>query len=167
MEPVALTVDMDDRHVMREAVEYRGGEDLIVRKDLRQVAHMLVRGEEHGPAFVTRRDETEEEIRLYAVQRTEADFADDQQAAIEVAPRPQACGQGRRISLEYVHQIVEHEIREAGAVFDPRNTRGRRQVTFPDPQRPKKEDVGLLAQVRTLNLPRFRRDKCVEKSGRD
>ena len=80
---------------MQQAVEDRGGEDLVARKDLRPVAHVFVRREQHRAAFVARRDESEEEIRLNAVERTEADFVDDQQAAIEVAPRPQARGRDR------------------------------------------------------------------------
>ena len=36
-EPVALAVDVDDRHVMQQAVEDRGGEALVARNDLRWV----------------------------------------------------------------------------------------------------------------------------------
>jgi hypothetical protein len=70
---------------MQQAVEDHGGEHLVARKDLRRVAHVFVRCAQHRAAFVARRGESEEEIRLDAVRRTEADFVDDQQAAIEVA----------------------------------------------------------------------------------
>jgi hypothetical protein len=95
-----------------------------------QSLHVLVRGEQHRAAFVARRDESEEEIRFDAVERTEADFVDDQQAAIGVAPRPQARGRGRRIGRQDVHQIVEHEVRDAEPVLDRGDAEGGRQVAF-------------------------------------
>ncbi len=131
-EPIALAVDVHDRDVVQQAIQNGGGQDLIPRKDLRPVAHMLVGREQHRAAFVARRDQAKEEIGLHAVERSEVDFIDDQEAAIEVAPRAQARGRRGRIGFQDMHQIVEHDVRDAEAVLDRRDAEGRRQVTFLD-----------------------------------
>ena len=41
-EPVAAAVDMDDVHVVKQAIEDGGGQDLVAREGLGPVAHMLV-----------------------------------------------------------------------------------------------------------------------------
>lgn len=90
LKPVALTVDVSNRHVMQQVTEDRGREDLVARQDLQPVAHVFVRRERHRGAFLARRDESEQKIRLDTVEGTEADFVDNQQKAIEVAPHAQA-----------------------------------------------------------------------------
>lgn len=85
-EPVALAIDVDDGHVMEQAVEDRRGQDLIASEDLGPVADMFVGGEQDRAAFVPRGHEAKEEIRFHAVQRAEADLVDDEQATIDVPP---------------------------------------------------------------------------------
>ena len=84
-EPVAAAVDVDDVYVVRQAVEDRGGEDLVADEDLGPVAHVLVGGEDDRALLVARAHEAEEEVGLPAVEGPEARFVDDGQRAVQVA----------------------------------------------------------------------------------
>jgi hypothetical protein len=106
-EPVAAPVDVDDVHVMEEAVEDRGGEDLVTREDLRPVAHVFVRGQDDRSALAACADQPEEEVGLMPVERAEADLIDDQKRAVEVAFRLQPGRRDGGIGLERMQQVVE------------------------------------------------------------
>ena len=75
-QPVAAAVDVDDVHVMQEAVEDGSGQDLVAREDLRPVAHVLVGGQDDRALLVAGRDEAKEEIGLLPVQGPEPDLVD-------------------------------------------------------------------------------------------
>jgi hypothetical protein len=70
---------VDDVHVVQEAVEDGGGEDLVAGEDLGPVADVLVRGEDDRAFLVAGADQSEEEIRFLSVQGTEADLVDDKE----------------------------------------------------------------------------------------
>ena len=78
-EPVATPVDEDDVDVVQQSVEDCGGQDLIIGEDVGPVPDVLVRGQDDGALLVACADESEEEIRLLAVERPEADLVNDQQ----------------------------------------------------------------------------------------
>ena len=75
-EPVAAAVDVDDVYVAQQAVEDRGGEDLVAGEDLGPVAHVLVGGEADRALLVARAHEAEEEVGLLAVEGPEAHFVE-------------------------------------------------------------------------------------------
>ena len=77
-EPIAPPVDVDDMHVVQEAVEDRGGEDLVTCEDLWPVAHVLVRGQDDGALLVPGAHEPEEQVGLLL----EARSLDELQAVI-------------------------------------------------------------------------------------
>ena len=74
---VAAAVDVDDVHVVKEAVEDRRGEDFVAGEDLGPVPDVLVGSEDDRALLVAGADETEEEIGFVPVERAEADFVDD------------------------------------------------------------------------------------------
>ena len=94
---VAATVDEDDVDVVQQAIEDRGGEDLIAGEDLRPVAHVLVRGEDDRAFLVARAHQAEEEVGPLAVEGPEADLVDDQQRAVEVALGLESAGRDRGV----------------------------------------------------------------------
>lgn len=49
-EAVGAAVDVDDVHVVEQAVEDGGGEDFVAGEDLGPVAHVLVGGQDDGCA---------------------------------------------------------------------------------------------------------------------
>jgi len=81
-EPVAAAINVQHLHMMQQPIENRGGEDLIIGKDRRPIAHVLVRGQDDAAPFIARRHQAEAEIGLRPVQRPEADFIDDEECPI-------------------------------------------------------------------------------------
>lgn len=115
--PVAPAVDVDDVHVVQQAVEDRSGQDLVAREDLRPVPDVLVRGQHDRATLVTRGHEAEEEVRLVSVQRPEADFVDDQERCVEIALGFEPGRRDRRIGSQHVHQVIQHVVLRAEAVL--------------------------------------------------
>ena len=118
---------------------------------------MLVGCEQDRAPLVAGRDEPEEQVGLHAVQGPKVDFVDDEQAAVEVPPRAQARRRGRRLHLQHVHQIVEHDVGDTESVLDGIDPERRRQVRLSNTRRPERQHVGLLVQVLTgrqeIDLP--------------
>jgi len=67
---VASSVDVDEVHMVQEPVEDRGGQDLVAREDLGPVPDVLVARHHDGALLVACAHQTEEEIRLVAVERS-------------------------------------------------------------------------------------------------
>ena len=59
-EPVATPVDVDDMDVVEQAVEDRGGQDLIICEDFWPVPNVFVRRQNDGALLVAGTDEAEE-----------------------------------------------------------------------------------------------------------
>lgn len=61
LEPVGVAAQVDDLGVVDEAVDHRGGDD-VVAEDLALPAERLVRGHDEGGALVPGEDELEEQV---------------------------------------------------------------------------------------------------------
>ena len=77
-EAVAVALEGEDLGVVNEAVDHRGGGDLVA-EDVAPAREWLVAGHDHGGAFVAPRDEHEHEVGGVRVERDVADLVDDQQ----------------------------------------------------------------------------------------
>ena len=66
--PVAVTADIDHVAMMHQAVDQRGGHDLIAQ-DTAPLLEALVGGQDRGGVFVARVDELEEQHGAVAVDR--------------------------------------------------------------------------------------------------
>jgi hypothetical protein len=75
LEPVAVAFEADDLGVVDEAVDHRGGDD-VVAEDLAPAAEGLVGGDDERSALVSGRDELEEQVRGFGLERDVADFVD-------------------------------------------------------------------------------------------
>ena len=81
-EAIAAAVDVDDVHVVEQPVEDRRGEDFVGGEDLGPVADVLVGGQDNGALLISSAHETEEEVGLVSVERSEADFVDNEQNTV-------------------------------------------------------------------------------------
>ena len=97
------------------------------------------------PFSVACAHQAEEEVRLLAVEGPEAHLVDDEERAVEVAPRFEPAGRDRRVPLEHVHQVIEHEVDGAEPVLDVLHAERHGEVALPTPGGPMKEDVVRLA----------------------
>src|SRR5437879_1161805 len=75
LEPVAVALEGDDLGVVDEAVDHRGGHD-VVAEDLAPPAEDLVAGHDQRRAFVAGGDELEEQVRGLVLERDIANFVD-------------------------------------------------------------------------------------------
>src|SRR4051795_9545262 len=78
LEPVGVPGEGDDLGVVDEAVDHRGGGD-VVAEDLAPAAEGHVRGDHHRALFVTGGDQLEEQVGRGGVEGDVADLVDDQQ----------------------------------------------------------------------------------------
>ena len=162
LEPVAAVVDVDDVYVVQQAVEDRGGEDLVAGEDLGPVAHVLVGGEGDRALLVARAHQAEEEVGLLAVEGPEAHFVDDEQRAVQVAPGLEPSGRDRRVSLEHVHEVIEEEVGGAEPVLDGLHAEGHGEVALADAGRAHEEHVVDLARQGARGQGLERRPVCCE-----
>jgi hypothetical protein len=86
--------------VVDEAVVHGGG-DGVVAEDLAPAAEGLVRGDDQGGSFVAGRDELEEQVRGFGLERDVADLVDlcgyphrSTYAETATMPRQSRCGSG-------------------------------------------------------------------------
>ena len=77
-EAIAGSLDLYDLGVVEQAVEQRGGDDLVA-EDVAPLAEAAVGGEDHGAALISSVDELEEQIGAAWSDREVADLVDDQQ----------------------------------------------------------------------------------------
>jgi hypothetical protein len=93
---VAGAFEGDDFGVVDDAVDRRGGDDLVA-EDVSPAGEGQVRCEDQRDVFVARGDELEEEVGGVLFEGDVADFVDDEQP---VAPQPgELLGAGRRSVL--------------------------------------------------------------------
>ena len=78
LEPVGVAAQVDDLGVVDEAVDHRGGDD-VVAEDLAPSAEDLVAGDDQRCSFVAAGDELEEQVRGFGFEGDVADLVDDQQ----------------------------------------------------------------------------------------
>jgi hypothetical protein len=78
---IAVAADVDDVAVMQEAVDERGGHD-VVAEDLAPLLEALVRGEDGGRALVSASHELVEEHGAGAGDGQVADLVDDEKRRI-------------------------------------------------------------------------------------
>ncbi len=143
--PIAPSIDMQHLDVMKEPVQDRGRQNLIIGKDRWPVTHMLVRREHDAAALVAGGDQSKEQVRLTPIERPKADLVDDQESRVEVPLGAESGGRHRGIGASHVHQIIKHEVRDGGAVLDRLHPKRCREMTLPHTRWPEKEHVGLFA----------------------
>ena len=77
-EPVAAALEGDDFGVVDDAVDHRGGEDLVA-EDVAPACEGQVVGQDQRGVFVAGGDELEEQVRGVLLEGDVADFVDDEQ----------------------------------------------------------------------------------------
>ena len=87
LEPVAVSLDVDDPAVVEQSIQNCRGDDLISEEFL-PVDKALVRGNDGGALFLPGGDELEEEMRLLGRDRKIASFIHNNQTRVEVGLHP-------------------------------------------------------------------------------
>ena len=111
----------------------------VAGEDLGPVAHVLIGGQDDRALLVPSAHQAEEEVRLLAVEGTEAHLVDDKERAVAVAPSLEPAGRDCRVPLAHMHQVIEHEVGGAEPVLDGLHAKRHGEVALPDTGRAHEE----------------------------
>jgi hypothetical protein len=138
LEPVAVTLDVDDFAVVQQAVQDGGGDHRIAEQ-LLPVAEALVGCDDGRVFLVAVGDELKKQIRLFAVHRQVTDLIDHHQGRGQI-------GFGSGLALiEFAHQRVHGGEIDLEAMVAGLDGQGYGQMGFANARRSQKDDVFLLA----------------------
>lgn len=160
----AVAADVDDVTVVQQAIDERGGHDLVAQ-DLAPLLEPFVGCEDSGRSLIAPVDELEEEHGTGLADRQVADLVDDQERGIGEDLEAASQLAGRLGFFERGDEVGQRTVVDSAPALGCRDGEADRQMRLADARRAEEDDIFLTLQEPELveRVDLFALDRGLER----